>query len=171
MPPSDTSRRDGYIPHAVAGAFRIQPAPALLFDILGRIASNYLRRERSSACPRKTGVVTKPGHRPLTSTMRACATPKPASRSAVLNSAALRGGGGGCGSFMSQRPIHARAADAERLCDVGGASSTRTTRRGSRGAGFGLLECESPVATPGALSARVQETIDTTRNSQGSPRR
>jgi hypothetical protein len=42
--------------------------------------------------PRKAGVVTKPGHRPLTSTMRAHSTPKPASRSAALNSAAVRGG-------------------------------------------------------------------------------
>jgi hypothetical protein len=69
-----------------------------------RIAFAIVRGRSITPRPRNEGVVTNPGHRPLTSTMRACWTPKPASRSAALNSAAVRTGGG-CGSFISQCPI------------------------------------------------------------------
>jgi hypothetical protein len=58
---------------------------------------------RSSARPRKAGVVTKPGQRPLTSMIRACSTPKPASLRAVLNSTAVSCCGG-CGSFVFSPP-------------------------------------------------------------------
>jgi hypothetical protein len=49
--------------------------------------------------PRKAGVVTKPGHRPLISTMRARSTPKPASLRAVLNCSVVSSDGG-WSSFM-----------------------------------------------------------------------